>query len=328
MSNKGLRLVKALNLSRRQAERAVLNGRVKVNGTLINNPALSVFQDDKIELDNETLTHPDLLPHVYFKLWKPAGVECKVNNHMNNPKYKNLWTPERYAQFNNHPEISKRRVFSIGRLDKETSGILLFTSNSQLAEDLMRGECEKKYLVALKYKLSQYNMMKLEKGVKIHTVIKRNNESIKSFRELTKPAIVKPSSYLIEEEEFSIDHIIPKKYSQYGIKASHWPSMITNNNYNNNNIDDDNMIYNNLNLKNITPYPYQIHITLKQGRKRQIHKMLEEVKGKIIALHREEFAGVTLRGVEPAPGLWAFLENYEIDLLLQAQEKIRSMRED
>ena len=108
--------------SRREAERWILEGRVKVNGEKISSPALDVGPKDRITVDNELL--PDAEPPRLWRYHKPRGL---VTTHKD---------PEgRPTVFDAVPrEIG--RVISVGRLDYNTEGLLLLTNDGALARHL------------------------------------------------------------------------------------------------------------------------------------------------------------------------------------------------
>ena len=105
--------------SRRDAERWILEGRVNVNGQVIKSPALDVGPGDLIKVDGQPLTKPE--PAMLWRFHKPRG--C-VTTHRD---------PEgRPTVFEKLPK-DMPRVVSIGRLDFNTEGLLLLTTDGGLA---------------------------------------------------------------------------------------------------------------------------------------------------------------------------------------------------
>jgi 23S rRNA pseudouridine2605 synthase len=108
--------------SRREAERWIEEGRVKVNGSIIQSPALDVGPRDRIEVDGQYL--PAAEPARLWRFNKPKG--C-VTTHKD---------PEgRPTVFEKMPK-DMPRVISIGRLDFNTEGLLLLTNDGELARHL------------------------------------------------------------------------------------------------------------------------------------------------------------------------------------------------
>jgi len=108
--------------SRRDAERWITDGRVKVNGETITSPALDVTPKDRILVDGAPL--PDAEPTMLWRYAKPKGL---VTTHRD---------PEgRPTVFESLPD-DMPRVVSIGRLDFNTEGLLLLTTDGELARFL------------------------------------------------------------------------------------------------------------------------------------------------------------------------------------------------
>ena len=125
-ANEPMRIAKAMAhaglCSRRDAERWIVAGRVKVNGKRIDTPALDVGAADIILVDNAPM--PSIQPVRLWRYHKPRGL---VTTHRD---------PEgRATVFDNLPD-DLPRVVSIGRLDYNTEGLLLLTTDGELARHL------------------------------------------------------------------------------------------------------------------------------------------------------------------------------------------------
>ena len=125
-SGDSMRIAKAMAraglCSRRDAERWIGEGRVSVNGKVLSSPALTVGAADRIEVDGEPLRKAE--PARLWRYHKPRG---RVTTHRD---------PEgRPTVFEALPE-DMPRVVSIGRLDFNTEGLLLLTTNGALARHL------------------------------------------------------------------------------------------------------------------------------------------------------------------------------------------------
>jgi 23S rRNA pseudouridine2605 synthase len=108
--------------SRRQAERWIEQGRVKVNGTLLTSPARDVNERDRITVDDTPL--PPAAPPRLWRYHKPRGL---VTTH-----YDPEGRPTVFAALPGHLP----RVISVGRLDFNTEGLLLLTNDGALARHL------------------------------------------------------------------------------------------------------------------------------------------------------------------------------------------------
>lgn len=124
--DKGTRLQKFLASagvdSRRNCVEFITSGRVTVDGEVIKNPAVSVNPElQDVRLDGERLKMPRFR---YFLLNKPKGVVCTNNDPAGRPRAVDLIP---------HTE---QRLFTVGRLDENTEGLLLITNDGALAEHL------------------------------------------------------------------------------------------------------------------------------------------------------------------------------------------------
>ncbi len=139
--------------SRRGAEELIKEGKVKVNGQVIRDLAFKIDQDeDKVLLNNKPLKNKP--KPILIILNKPVGYTC-TNREFKNEK--------------NVFELIKRaeRLFSVGRLDKNSEGLLLLTNDGDLAQRLEHPSFnkEKEYIVSVQKRPSAQDIHKLEKGV-------------------------------------------------------------------------------------------------------------------------------------------------------------------
>ncbi|MEX2520136.1 MAG: pseudouridine synthase [Paracoccaceae bacterium] len=112
------RLARAGVASRREAERMIEAGRVRVNGKRIDSPALNVTATDRVEVDNQPLAEAEA-----SRLWryhKPVGLVTSERDEKG-----------RSTVFDNLPE-NMPRVLSVGRLDITSEGLLLLTNDGEL----------------------------------------------------------------------------------------------------------------------------------------------------------------------------------------------------
>ena len=144
--------------SRREIEKAILDKRIFVNNQLAE-IGQSVSELDKIIFDGKLIkiNTETLLPRILI-YHKPEGEIVSVSD----PK-------GRVTVFDNLPKIKKAKWISIGRLDYNTSGLLIFTSYGELANRLMhpRYEIEREYSVRILGELSDEQLIKLTQGIKL-----------------------------------------------------------------------------------------------------------------------------------------------------------------
>lgn len=138
--------------SRRKAEELIQEGKVKVNGKIVKELGTKVTSQDKVEVNNIPLEKEE---PVYFLLYKPTGVISTVTD----DKGRKVVTDF----FEHVPE----RIFPIGRLDYDTSGLLLMTNDGEFANMLMhpKYKVEKTYVAKVKGPLTGEKIRMLEKGV-------------------------------------------------------------------------------------------------------------------------------------------------------------------
>lgn len=149
-------------LSRRKADQYILDKRIKINdeiavlGMLVN-------QDDKVYLDNKLVNETND-QNIYIALNKPKGIVSTSN-----PKIK-----DNIIDFMNYPE----RIFMIGRLDKETSGLILLTNDGDIVNKILRAnyEHEKEYIVTVNKPLTKAFIKDIEKGVTIYNPVAKRHQ--------------------------------------------------------------------------------------------------------------------------------------------------------
>ncbi|GGC64175.1 pseudouridine synthase [Marinobacter halophilus] len=139
-------------LSRKDARRAVMGGRVSVNGTRCKSARAQVSEHDQVMLDDRLLTLPGDL---YLMMNKPAGV-ISATRDSNQPTALDLL-----------PADMARHVHIAGRLDKDTTGLLLLTSDGQWSHQITspRRDCPKTYQIRLAEPLSEDARLRLAQGV-------------------------------------------------------------------------------------------------------------------------------------------------------------------
>lgn len=140
--------------SRRKSEELIKEGRVKVNGKIVKELGIKVTSSDKVEVNEIQIEREE---PVYYLLYKPRGVISSVSDE----KGRKVVT-----DFFQH---LKERIYPVGRLDYDTSGLLLLTNDGEFANLLAhpRNEIEKVYVVKTKGIPSKENLRKLERGIRL-----------------------------------------------------------------------------------------------------------------------------------------------------------------
>lgn len=141
--------------SRREADRLIEDGRVTINGQRAPLGA-QVAEGDEVCVDGETVggARKKVRP-VYIALNKPVGITCTTERSV----------PGNIVDFVDHPE----RVFPIGRLDKDSEGLILLTNDGDIVNQVLRAENahEKEYLVAVDKSVDPAHVAAMAAGVRL-----------------------------------------------------------------------------------------------------------------------------------------------------------------
>jgi 23S rRNA pseudouridine2605 synthase len=138
--------------SRRKAEELIKEGKVTVNGKKVVELGIKVGPNDKVEVNGVPLVKE--VP-VYFLFYKPRGVISAATD----DKDRKVVT--------DYFENVEERIYPIGRLDYDTSGLLLLTNDGEFANTLMhpKYEMDKTYVAKIKGLPLREHLKKLEKGI-------------------------------------------------------------------------------------------------------------------------------------------------------------------
>ena len=145
--------------SRSDVKKLIQKGRVMVNGVICKDSAFKVDETSAaIMLDEKTVTYKK---NVYFMLNKPQGVISASRSDLRNPDEK--------CVIDLIGEEKHRNLFPVGRLDRDTEGLLLITDDGILAHNLLSPSkhVDKTYYAELRSELSENERLKLETGVDI-----------------------------------------------------------------------------------------------------------------------------------------------------------------
>jgi 23S rRNA pseudouridine2605 synthase len=170
---------------RRQLADAIRQGRVKVNGKVVEDFSYPLnVETDSISIDGQLV---DLKPKqkVYLMLNKPKGVMSTTSDERGRPTVIDI-LPENYRHLRLHP---------VGRLDKDSTGLLLLTNDGELTYRLTHPsfEHEKEYLVSINTRLQESEKLQLERGLKL--------EEGTTHRAIVKEVDAKPFNYSITIHE-------------------------------------------------------------------------------------------------------------------------------
>jgi 23S rRNA pseudouridine2605 synthase/23S rRNA pseudouridine2604 synthase len=215
--------------SRRKGETHILAGDVTVNGKTVTTLGTKVNPEcDMVQLNGAPVGRTD--PHVYVMLNKPAGVVSSCDHRGERVVTDLVDLPQ--------------RLFPVGRLDRDSTGLLLLTNDGRIHHRLSHPsfDHEKEYDVKVKWPVEDGDLDAMRKGVSLSGV-------------MTRPACV---------------------------------TRLSNRRF---------------------------RIVLKEGRNRQIRRMVKEVGNRVVALHRIRVADVMLGKLEK--GGWRHLTEDEVERLLR-----------
>jgi 23S rRNA pseudouridine2605 synthase len=230
-----MRLVKFLAgsgvASRRASEDIIRAGRVTIDGEVVRDPARDVDDSHAVSVDGDAVGAAGQL--VVYALNKPAGVVSTASDPQGRPTVVSLLG-------------AQTRLYPVGRLDIDTTGLILLTNDGELAHRLTHPSFEvpKTYRARLD-------------GSPI------TDAQIRALR----------SGVTLEDGRTA-----PARVRRIGART-------------------DNVI----------------ELTIHEGRNRQVKRMFEAVGYRVKALHRERYAHLTLKGLEP--GQWRELEPSEVERL-------------
>lgn len=187
--------------SRRKAEELIKNGQVKVNGEIIRELGTKVSGTDTIEVEGTVLERNE--KKVYYMLNKPRGVISSVTDDFNRKTVVSLID-------------TNIRIYPIGRLDYDTTGLLLLTNDGNLANLLMhpKNEVEKTYIVKIEGVLSPSEFYSLKKGILVegrkviptHLKVRKQTED----SQIVEIGIIEGRNHIVKKIFESLGHQVSK----------------------------------------------------------------------------------------------------------------------
>ena len=167
--------------SRRKAEELIKQGLVTLNGQMVTELATTVKSGDRVEVEGQPIYNEE---KVYYLLNKPRGVISSVRDDKGRQTVVDLL-----------PEV-KERIYPVGRLDWDTSGLLILTNDGDFTDKMLhpRHEIDKVYVARVKGLVSKDNLRPLTKGIVIdgkktqparYRIVKTDREKNRSVVELT-----------------------------------------------------------------------------------------------------------------------------------------------
>ncbi|MCI6274544.1 pseudouridine synthase [Tractidigestivibacter sp.] len=242
-------LARAGVASRRGAERLMSAGRVRVNGEVVCelgskvDPATDVVSVDGVEC------HVPERPR-YLMLYKPAGFVTTMSDPQGRPTVAQLVPTNRYPG-----------LFPVGRLDMDTTGLLLFTTNGSVGQGLLHPSrhVEKHYVALVSGTPSAHDLARLRRGV------------------MLEDGPASPAAVALLGRESPLYSVVAPRGG--GRTGAGEPNAV-------------------------------VGLTIHEGRKHQVKKMMQAVGHKVLRLHRDAFGPLSLTGV--GEGRWRELSAREV----------------
>lgn len=189
--------------SRRKAEELILKGEVYVNGEVVNELGTKVSLNDKIVVEGVTLNKKT--KYEYYLLNKPRGVICSAKDDKGRKVVTDLID-------------TKEIIYPVGRLDYDTTGLLILTNDGDLANLLMHpsNEVEKTYLAVIEGIMTTEEIYKLKDGVVIDGVkvvpkrvkVKKRDE-VKN-KEKVEITIIEGRNHIVKKMFEAVGHPVAK----------------------------------------------------------------------------------------------------------------------
>lgn len=187
--------------SRRKAEELIKNGQVKVNGNVVRELGTKVSGTDTIEVEGNILERTE--KKVYYMLNKPRGVISSVTDDLKRKTVVSLIDTD-------------IRIYPIGRLDYDTTGLILLTNDGELANMLMhpKNEVEKTYIAKIEGILSPSEFYGLKKGIEIegrkvvpsHLKVRKQTEE----SSIVEISIIEGRNHIVKKIFESLGHPVSK----------------------------------------------------------------------------------------------------------------------
>lgn len=139
--------------SRREADKLLEQGRITING-IVPELGTKVSSEDEIRVDGKLIRESHEKP-IYLAFNKPVGIECTTNQKVRN----------NIVDYINYP----KRIFPIGRLDKDSEGLIFMTNDGDIVNKILRARNnhEKDYIVTLNRPITDRFIERMSNGVPI-----------------------------------------------------------------------------------------------------------------------------------------------------------------
>ena len=148
--------------SRRQADRLIEEGLVTINGK-ISKVGTKLEEGDQVEVQGQIIKKSIKQKYIYLAFNKPIGIVCTTNRKVE---------PDNIIDFIKYPT----RIFPIGRLDKNSEGLIFLTNDGDIVNKILRARNnhEKEYIVIVNRQINKDFIQRMSNGVEILETITKN----------------------------------------------------------------------------------------------------------------------------------------------------------
>ena len=264
-------LARAGAASRRGSENLMTAGRVTVNGQVVTELGSKVDPlVDQVAVDGVPVRLEG--GPVTIMLHKPAGYVTTMSDPQGRPTVAELVPTDRFPG-----------LFPIGRLDFDTTGLLLFSTDGELGNGLLhpRHHVEKRYLALVNGKPTPEQLDQLEQGIQLD-----DGMTAPAKASLVEGAEAKRALSMLE-----VPPAVPDREPNGSVPSPQRAAI----------------------LRKRTQQRAVVRVVLREGRKRQVKRMLSAIKHGVLALHRDSFGPIEL-GDLPR-GQWRELTPEEVAAL-------------
>ena len=141
--------------SRREADRAIFDGKVKINGKVVENPAVEVEDGDRVSINGKPVKRSTKYTCVVYN--KPKGeLVTKRDDRGRKTIYDSL--PRKFRHF-----------LYVGRLDFNSEGLLILTDSPMVADKLMKSDLPRVYKLRIKGPITEAMMRAMEEGIEVES---------------------------------------------------------------------------------------------------------------------------------------------------------------
>lgn len=206
--------------TRREADQLIKDGKIRVNGEVVTELGVKVKRSDTVQWDEKKI---QARRRIYLLLNKPKGFISTV---------KNTETPRHVIQLVKN--ACKERIYPVGQLDREDSGLLLFTNDGELTKKLTASTFEKEqvFQVQLNKPLTENHLKAISNGVKLANDLvkvpnirwaKEDDKSIVGIQLLShKNRIVKRIFQHFDYKVLKVDRVLYVGLTKKNLKRGHW----------------------------------------------------------------------------------------------------------